>query len=409
VDSPALTVLNLLPPVGYPVIVGDRAGGGVFRPLVVADQAYQTRAMQEVLLVAAAPAITADAWLGNLAFYPVNTDNTKAIVGLVSQLTFTGTNLGKGGSTDAFAAELVLNGSAAFPASATHPTAVMDCNAVLGASFSGSIAQLAGLTPDLIYTAGGTGTVTDYYGIYFNAAVAVASKITNYTGLYLPTPPTNITNYYPIQFGGGKILSNGAVTWAAASDLVPLAIQGASGQTADLLRLQSSVPTTLAKFDSTGKLFIDHLGQVTTSHNVVSDNILDLTKGAHLGNSAINLLSEGLGIRASAWTGDAGWILFHNAADTSADYGLTFYNIASSILILKATSLTCIDAFNFAFGTTTGTKLGTATNQKIGMFNATPVVQAAHIADSAGVLVNAHAAINAILVVLENLGPVAKA
>lgn len=44
---------------------------------------------------------------------------------------------------------------------------------------------------------------------------------------------------------------------------------------------------------------------------------------------------------------------------------------------LTITSLlgTYIDAFNMAFGTTTGTKIGTATNQKLGFFNATPVVQ----------------------------------
>jgi hypothetical protein len=208
------------------------------------------------LLVAAAPTITADAWLGNLAFYPVNTDNTKAIVGLVSQLTFTGTNLAKASSSGAFAAQLTLNGSSAFPAASSHPTPVMDCNAVLGASFSGSIAALAGITPHLIYAAGGTGTVTDYYGVYLRGDVAVASKVTNFTGLYLPAAPSNITNYYPIQIGGGTILGNGAVTWAAASDLVPLAIQGASGQTADLLRLQDSSANVLARFDAAGKLGI---------------------------------------------------------------------------------------------------------------------------------------------------------
>lgn len=33
------------------------------------------------------------------------------------------------------------------------------------------------------------------------------------------------------------------------------------------------------------------------------------------------------------------------------------------------------EGFNYSFGTTTGTKFGTATSQKIGFFNATPVVQ----------------------------------
>jgi hypothetical protein len=38
-------------------------------------------------------------------------------------------------------------------------------------------------------------------------------------------------------------------------------------------------------------------------------------------------------------------------------------------------SITMADAKNIILNTTTGTKIGTATNQKIGFFNATPVVQ----------------------------------
>ena len=44
--------------------------------------------------------------------------------------------------------------------------------------------------------------------------------------------------------------------------------------------------------------------------------------------------------------------------------------------------ITMGDAKNIAVNATTGTKIGTATNQKIGFWNATPVVQQAHIADA---------------------------
>jgi hypothetical protein len=40
------------------------------------------------------------------------------------------------------------------------------------------------------------------------------------------------------------------------------------------------------------------------------------------------------------------------------------------------------DAANMAFDTTTGTKIGTATSQKIGFWNTTPVIQQSHIADA---------------------------
>ena len=70
--------------------------------------------------------------------------------------------------------------------------------------------------------------------------------------------------------------------------------------------------------------------------------------------------------------------------------------------------LTITDAGNIILGTTTGTKIGTATGQKVGFFNATPVVQAAHIADGSDAATT-QAAVNAVLVVLENLGLVASA
>jgi hypothetical protein len=40
------------------------------------------------------------------------------------------------------------------------------------------------------------------------------------------------------------------------------------------------------------------------------------------------------------------------------------------------------DAGNITVGTTTGTKIGTATTQKLGFYNATPVVQPAAVADA---------------------------
>lgn len=53
----------------------------------------------------------------------------------------------------------------------------------------------------------------------------------------------------------------------------------------------------------------------------------------------------------------------------------------SAKLTLQAATLTLADALNIAVNTTTGTKIGTATTQKIGFYNATPVVQPAAIAD----------------------------
>lgn len=50
-------------------------------------------------------------------------------------------------------------------------------------------------------------------------------------------------------------------------------------------------------------------------------------------------------------------------------------------LSIDANLLTLGDGVNFAFNTSTGTKIGTATSQKLAFFNATPVVQQSAIAD----------------------------
>jgi hypothetical protein len=49
---------------------------------------------------------------------------------------------------------------------------------------------------------------------------------------------------------------------------------------------------------------------------------------------------------------------------------------------------TVSDATNFVFGTTTGTKFGTATNQKVGFFNATPTTQQSATGDLGSALAN---------------------
>ena len=64
------------------------------------------------------------------------------------------------------------------------------------------------------------------------------------------------------------------------------------------------------------------------------------------------------------------------------------------------------DAGNITVGTTTGTKIGTATTQKIGFYNATPVVQPTAVAD-ATTAVDVITQLNALLAKLRTLGIIA--
>jgi hypothetical protein len=64
------------------------------------------------------------------------------------------------------------------------------------------------------------------------------------------------------------------------------------------------------------------------------------------------------------------------------------------------------DAKNIAVGTTTGTKIATATTQKLGFFGTTPVTQPAAVADSTGTG-DVVAQLNALLARMRSLGLIA--
>ena len=68
-----------------------------------------------------------------------------------------------------------------------------------------------------------------------------------------------------------------------------------------------------------------------------------------------------------------------------------------------------LNANNLVTDTTTGSKIGTATNQKLGFWNATPVVQQAHIVDADGTLADITTKFNNLLLKLETEGLLAAA
>jgi len=76
------------------------------------------------------------------------------------------------------------------------------------------------------------------------------------------------------------------------------------------------------------------------------------------------------------------------------------------LTIGSAGGFTLADAQDIAVGTTTGTKIGTATTQKIGFFNATPVVQQAAVADATDAA-STQARLNDLLARLRTLGLIA--
>jgi len=80
------------------------------------------------------------------------------------------------------------------------------------------------------------------------------------------------------------------------------------------------------------------------------------------------------------------------------------------LTIGAAGHITITEANDFILGTTTGTKIGTATTQKLAFYNATPIVQGASVADATGGAVidaEARTAINALISRIEGTGLIA--
>jgi hypothetical protein len=73
------------------------------------------------------------------------------------------------------------------------------------------------------------------------------------------------------------------------------------------------------------------------------------------------------------------------------------------------TSNWTVGEFNFVLGTGTGTEIGTAANQKLGFWGATPVVQESTIADADGTLADITTKFNTLLASLETIGVLAAA
>jgi len=108
----------------------------------------------------------------------------------------------------------------------------------------------------------------------------------------------------------------------------------------------------------------------------------------------------------------AGRVLFAGASkEIVDDADFTFATDTLTVTKIAATQftgdVTIADTKNIILNTTTGTKIGTETAQKLGFWNVTPVVQQAHIADPTGGLVTdaeARTAITSINALLATLG-----
>lgn len=140
------------------------------------------------------------------------------------------------------------------------------------------------------------------------------------------------------------------------------------------------------------------LNLVSGSNNVA----FGYTAGRTLTSGSSNtMLGNAAGYHASQKVDAVNSMALGNGAYTTADNQVVIGNDSITSTILKGAI--SILANNIVTDTTTGMKIGTATNQKVGFFNKTPIVQQAHIADATGAA-DVITRCNAILAVLENFG-----
>ena len=241
----------------------------------------------------------------------------------------------------------------------THHASVASAANVVFNTTGGNGTDKAGGTFGI---AGGKGTGTGTPGtVYF----LVSDPGT--TGTTLQTLATRMTiNYTGIDLGAAN-------TQASASGLTAFALKG----NAHTVTLTGTTQVTAAS----GTLYLDQMTLTDASA---------VTVDAHA-----TLYIKGPSVAAGSVTLTAPWSVWVDAGNCRFDGNLDF---------------SAADATNIVLGTTTGTKIGTATSQKLGFFNATPVIQQASIADpSGGAVVDAEArtAVIALITRLETFGLIA--
>lgn len=190
---------------------------------------------------------------------------------------------------------------------------------------------------------------------------------------------------------------NGLTVKPASASDVGLTVQGLASQTGDLQQWKLSTGAVQLRVVSNGHLVPGsdravNFGASTERIDTVYASSIDLSTQ---GNQTRRINGQGIGLRIGA------------------DLGVVFYEdggLATSVMTVGGSSaphVTISDAKNIILGSTTGTKIGTATTQKLGFFNATPVVQPSSTGETAGFTANAGTTVNDASTFTGNVGTTA--
>lgn len=181
---------------------------------------------------------------------------------------------------------------------------------------------------------------------------------------------------------------------------IPLIVKGAAGQSVPLQYWQNSSGTALAYVLAGGQSYFPDVYTTT-----VQDGATGAGPYLALGSASVRVYNRGnasyIPLVVNGMAAQSGSLQQWQDSTTA-----TVASVSAAGLGAFA-GVTLTDATNLVVGSTTGTKIGTATTQKIGFWNATPVVQPTNVTNPTGgatVDAEARTAIDAILSRLETVG-----
>lgn len=206
---------------------------------------------------------------------------------------------------------------------------------------------------------------------------------------------------------------------ASSASTIVLISKGAAGQTADIQQWQTD-SAVVGSVDAAGAALFTGLTATGSAAGLLEALVVRNTNTG--GTSSVGIrfdattsgggtpsnlakivaVKEDVYTTGVASTYDAGLRIsvFNNAGWLEA------ISIATSGVTTFNQGLTIADAKNIVLNTTTGTKIGTATTQKLGFYNATPIVQGASVADATDAA-SAITQLNALISRIEALGLIA--
>jgi hypothetical protein len=376
--SQTLNLLNIENASGTNLITVDYLGAGTF-----------------------APAFTATGTGLTLSPTMVPAGSSRILTGIISNPTWTATGFtGTSNRVRGFNSTVTVSTN---NASDAH-TDITGFLAQISPNVAGTTTRLAGL--DLTITKTGSGATTSLYGATITASHTTGTLTTSY-GIYLNMVSVIATTEYAIY-------SESGVTHLNTGDAGNrgLIIAGASSQSANLQEWQNSSASILAFVNKDGGFVFNETG-ADTDCRIEGDNNANLfytdasADAIGIGTATpaeILHIYKGSGnyttIRFDSGTTQGYFFAYdgdnsvHIGSNSNSSLNLKVNN-STKLTIDNNGDFTLTDGGDFILGSTTGTKIATATSQKVGFWNTTPIVQpttavteATFVENAGGVVVN---------------------